>query len=60
MLNYDLQTLVDNLVRELRPYSETQQRFLLRAILAELTEELGEYIVNFIVEEARDLRRNII
>jgi len=60
MLNYDLQTLVDNLVRELRPYSETQQRFLLRAILAEIAEELGENIINFIVEECKDLRRNII
>jgi len=60
MLNYDLQTLVDNLVRELRPYSETQQRFLLRAILAEIAEELGENIINFIGEECKDLRRNII
>ena len=60
MLNYDLRTLVDNLIRELRPYGDTQQRFLIRAILAELAEELGEYIVQFIEEEAKDLRRNII
>ena len=57
MLSYDLRTLVDNLVRELRPYGDTQQRFLIRAILAEIAEELGEFIVNFIEEEARDLRR---
>jgi len=60
MLNYDLKTLIDNLIRELRPYSNTQQRFLLRAILAELSAELGEYFLQFIEEEARDLRRNII
>ena len=59
-MSYDLQTLVDNLVRELRPYGDTQQRFLIRAILAELSEELGEYIVQFIEEEAKGLRRNII
>lgn len=60
MLNYDLKTLVDNLVRILRPYGDTQQRLLIRAILAELSEELGEYIVNFIAEECKDLRQNII
>lgn len=60
MLSYDLRTLVDNLVRILRPYGDTQQRLLIRAILAELAEELGEYIINFIGEECKDLRRNIV
>ena len=57
MLSYDLKTLVANLVREMRPYGDIQQRFLLRAILAELSAELGEYFLQFIEEEARDLRR---
>ena len=60
MLSYDVKTLVNNLVRELRPYDNMRQRFLVRAILSELGEELGEYIIQFFEEEARDLRRNII
>ena len=60
MLSYDLRTLVDNLIRILRPYGDTQQRLLIRAILAELAEELGESIISFIGEECKDLRRNIV
>lgn len=60
MLSYDLMTLIDNLVRELRPYNNIRQRFLVRAILSELGEELGENILLYFEEEAKDLRRNII
>lgn len=58
MLSYDLRTIIDNLIRELHPHDFIRQRFLVRAILMELSEELGEYILEYFEEGARDLRRN--
>lgn len=58
MLSYNLKTIIDNLVRELHPYDYVRQRYLIRAILIELNDELGEQILEFFEEGCRDLRQN--
>ena len=58
MLSYDLKTTVDNLVRELRPYDVIRQRYLIKEILAQMSEELGQYILEFFEEGCRDLRKD--
>jgi len=58
MLSYDLKTTVDNLVRELRPYDVIRQRYLIKEILAQMIEELGQYILEFFEEGCRDLRKD--
>lgn len=58
MLDYDLLSLVQQLARELRYHSDAQQRLLLRAIIAELSNELGDYVLNFVSDEVTTLLAN--